>query len=104
MDKATIKTWVRYWNSSKEVNFSEIGSLDDMAQARLFCQVLRVGLFAEVSDQAILDAWREVTREDKDSAHDAECEAAAVRLTRERGKKLAFVDPYRPFYQFPRHS
>ena len=58
MIQADIQRWLRYWGaSSKGVTVDAIQSLEDVVQARRFCEVMRVGVFHSdlVSD---LQIWR----------------------------------------------
>ncbi len=57
MKQSEIKIWLNYWSHST-VNVDAIQSLEDVAIARRFCSVMRVGLFCYdlVSDEQIWDA------------------------------------------------
>lgn len=50
-----IQIWLTYWNNSGLVAVDRILALEQVAQARKYCQCMRVGIFADISDLAI---WR----------------------------------------------
>lgn len=65
MTRADIKTWLTYWNNGSMVAVDAIRALDQVHQARKFCQCMRVGVFHPdlVSDGQIWDALREMRAE-----------------------------------------
>lgn len=66
MSKRDIKAWLSYFKAAKMVNFREINSLEDLHQARRFCACMRVGVFANVEDNAIWYVLRESWMEFRD--------------------------------------
>lgn len=54
MTQTEIKSWLSYWNASKSVAVDRIRAFDQVHQARKFCRVMRVGVFADVTD---LEIW-----------------------------------------------
>jgi hypothetical protein len=59
MSKQEIKAWLSYFKAAKMVNFKEIFSLETLIEARKYCKCLRVGVFAQVEDNAIWYVIRE---------------------------------------------
>ena len=59
MSKQEIKSWLSYFKATGMVNFKEITSLDLLKQARRFCKCMRVGVFANVTDNQIWYVIRE---------------------------------------------
>jgi len=62
MTTTEIKVWLTYWNNAKMVAVENICAFDQVAQARKFCECMRVGVFNEVTDLQIWNAIKE-TRE-----------------------------------------
>jgi len=60
MNATQIKNWLGYWQNAKMVNLEAITSFDRVYQARKYCECMRVGVFAEVTDLQIWNALREV--------------------------------------------
>jgi hypothetical protein len=55
--KATdIQSWIAYWTAAKMVAFDQITSFDRVYQARKYCECMRVGVFADVTDLQIWNA------------------------------------------------
>lgn len=50
-----IQTWLSYWQNAGMVAVDAILAFDQVYQARKFCECMRTGVFAEVTD---LDIWR----------------------------------------------
>ena len=59
MTATQIKNWLGYWQNAKMVNLEAITSFDRVYQARKYCECMRVGVFAEVTDLQIWNALRE---------------------------------------------
>jgi len=57
MTQAEIKTWLAYWTAAEMVAVDQITSFDRVYQARKYCECMRVGVFADVSDLSI---WRAI--------------------------------------------
>lgn len=57
-----IKNWLSYWTNANMVAVENILAFDQVAQARKFCECMRVGVFHEVTDLQIWNAIKE-TRE-----------------------------------------
>jgi len=47
MEQQKICEWLAYWSRAKAVATKEIQSLEQMAEARKWCAVMRQGLFQE---------------------------------------------------------
>lgn len=84
MQTANIKEWLGYWQRARMVRFDEIGSLEDMREARRFCPFMVLGRFWNVSDEALWAALHEIREDEKRAAHERECEAAAMGVLTER--------------------
>jgi hypothetical protein len=56
MTTTKIKNWLIYWNNAKMVSLDAITSFDRVFQARKYCECMRVGVFAEVTDLQIWNA------------------------------------------------
>jgi hypothetical protein len=60
MTNQSIKNWLSYWNAAGMVAIDQINAFDQVYQARKFCQCMRVGVFADVSDLQIWNALRDM--------------------------------------------
>lgn len=56
MTTTEIQNWLTYWNNAKMVCLDAITSFDRVFQARKYCECMRVGVFAEVTDLQIWNA------------------------------------------------
>ncbi len=56
MKAADIQSWIAYWTAAKMVAFDQITSCDRVVQARKYCECMRVGVFADVTDLQIWNA------------------------------------------------
>jgi hypothetical protein len=63
MRRHQIKEYLAYWLNSNSVALAKIKSLDDMATARRFCSVMRLGKFRNVSDRSLFNALVEFRAE-----------------------------------------
>jgi hypothetical protein len=64
MTRSDIQSWISYWTAAKMVSFDEITSFDRVYQARKYCECMRTGVFADVTDLQIwnaLQAMRQAT-------------------------------------------
>jgi hypothetical protein len=50
-----IQEWLKYWQGAKMVSVDEIRAFGDVYQAHKYCECMRVGIFANVTD---LQIWR----------------------------------------------
>ena len=57
MAKTEIQRWLAYWSAAKMVAVSEIRAFDQVYEARKYCECMRVGVFADVTD---LQIWRAI--------------------------------------------
>ena len=55
MTQSDIVRWLGYWDRSKSVALDEIRAFDHVYQARKYCQVMRTGIFWDITD---LEIWR----------------------------------------------
>jgi hypothetical protein len=55
LTSAKIQDWLKYWQRANIVSVDEIHAFGDVYQARKYCECMRVGIFANVTD---LQIWR----------------------------------------------
>lgn len=60
MTRADIQRWLSYWQNANEVAVEEIRTEADVPVARRFCEVMRAGVFATITDKAIWEALTEM--------------------------------------------
>ena len=63
-----IKSWLSYWAASKSVAVDKIRAFDQVWQARKYCQVMRVGVFVNVTDLQIWNALVSLRQNEKEAA------------------------------------
>jgi len=60
MTKAKIIEWLGYWNrASMGPNLNRVETFEDMVTCRKFNMVMNVGLFYDVTDEQLWEAFQE---------------------------------------------
>lgn len=63
-----IKSWLSYWAASKSVSVENIRAFDQVHLARKYCEVMRVGVFTDVTDLQIWNALVSMRQAEKEAA------------------------------------
>lgn len=63
LSKAEIQKWLAYWQAAKMVSVERICAFDQVWEARKYCECMRTGLFADVTDLQIWNALTEMRAE-----------------------------------------
>lgn len=68
MTSNEIKVWLAYWQNANMVAVNEIRAFEHVYQARKYCECMRKGVFADVTDLQIWRALSEMRAENLQSA------------------------------------
>ena len=60
MTQQEIQGWLNYWQNARMVAVENICAYDQVHLARKYCEVMRVGVFSDVTDLQIWNALEDM--------------------------------------------